>query len=204
MPKAKSPFMTISYFGYGSLVNVKTLTPGTDVRPGTLTGWVRQWRISGASAGETGVCSLCVIEQDGAAIRGVLASEPKEGLAKLERRECHYDKVDGIGAAFACDAQSLGGPDDMFLFRAKPEFYRWGDEDSPILQSYIDCVLAGFYDFWGEEGVRHFIETTEGWHVPILSDREAPRYPRAVSVAKDQLQMTDDLLADQRVRYISL
>lgn len=194
--------MTISYFGYGSLVNVATLPDHAEVTPGTLDGWVRQWSIAGREIEGHGVCSLCVVPRDGVAIRGVMAREPREGLERLERREHMYDKVDGIGERFRCDAQGASGPNDMFLFRAKPRYYGWGDAENPILQSYVDCVLKGFHDFWGEEGVRHFIETTEGWHVPILADRDAPRYPRAIVLSESLRELIDDLLADHGVTYL--
>lgn len=194
--------MTISYFGYGSLVNTNTLPEHTRVTPGTLSGWVRQWSISGRETTGHGVCSLCVIPQSGTEIRGVLANEPRSGLPRLEQREHMYDKVDGIGAGFRCDAQGQPGPQDMFLFQAKEQHYGWGDEQNPILQSYVDCVIAGFHAFWGEDGARHFVETTEGWHVPVLSDRERPRYPRAVSLDKPLLDLIDDLLSDARVTYL--
>lgn len=194
--------MTISYFGYGSLVNVKTLSDQTQVTPGTLKGWVRQWSISGRETTGSGVCSLCVVPREGSEIRGVLASESRAGLERLEKREHMYDKVVGIGEAFRCDLEGKGGPSDMFLFRAKDEHYGWGDEENPILQSYVDCVAAGFHAFWGEEGVRHFFETTEGWHVPILADRDAPKYPRAVIIEDEVRTLIDELLADLDVRYI--
>ncbi|WP_417684165.1 gamma-glutamylcyclotransferase family protein [Roseibium sp.] len=194
--------MTISYFGYGSLVNVETLNRGASVRPGTLDGWVREWRIRGHSPQTGGVCSLTVAPEAGASIRGVAVVEPKEGLEALSRREWKYDRVQDIGRAFRCDASGKPGPEGMFLFRSKPEFTDWGDEDHPILQSYVDCVLAGFHAFWGEEGVANFIGTTRGWHVPILADRDCPRYPRAVKLRRDVRELIDTLLSEQGVIHL--
>lgn len=196
--------MTISYFGYGSLVNVETLSPQTNVRPGSLSGWVREWRIRGGNAAIGGVCSLTVTPEKGTEIRGVAASEPRRGLEALNRREWKYDRIEGVGKDFCCDERQSAGPPDMFLYRSKPEYLGWGDADHPILQSYIDCVLAGFFQFWGEEGVRHFIETTRGWHVPILADRAAPRYPRAVDLPPELGALIDDTLDGQRVTFIPL
>lgn len=194
--------MTITYFGYGSLVNNATLPDHTRIRPGRLDGWVREWRIWGTNQIGRGVCSLSVAPETGSEIRGVAAVEPKTGLQKLEEREHKYHRVHGIGEAFRCDERGASGPDDMFLFRSKPEFHGWGDEDHPILQSYLDCVLAGFHEIWGEEGVSHFLDTTRGWHVPILKDRDNAFYPRAVALDDVMAEMIDDHLADHDVRYI--
>ncbi len=195
--------MTITYFGYGSLVNISTLGPDTAVSPGMLSGWVREWRIRGANPQGRGVCSLSVAQDDGVSIRGVAAREPRDGLEKLNRREWKYDRVDGVGASFRCDAEGAPGGDTMFLYRSKPEHYGWGCAENPILQSYTDCVLSGFHAFWGEEGIRHFIETTRGWHVPILADRSTPLYPRAVKLKPEVAEMIDDHLSDQKVSYIA-
>lgn len=196
--------MTITYFGYGSLVNVGTLAEGATAVPGCLSGWVREWRIWGTNQIGRGVCTLSVGREEGSEIRGVLVTEPKEGLPALEKREHKYDAVHGIGGAFAHDHDGSDGPQDMFLFKSKPEYYGWGDDDHPVLQSYIDCVLQGFHAHWGEAGVRHFLETTRGWHVPVLYDREAPIYPRAIKLEARLREMIDDLLADLKVRHLHL
>lgn len=196
--------MTISYFGYGSLVNTRTLGPGTSVRAGRLDGWIREWRVVGLTDSGRGICALSVAPEAGASIRGVLASEPKSGLAILEARERRYDKVMSVGGNFICEAQGLPGPDDMFLFQAKAENRDWGSERNPILQSYIDCVLLGFHDFWGEDGIRHFVETTRGWHAPVLADRAAPIYPRAVQVPAEVIALIDRYLEPLDIRYLSV
>lgn len=196
--------MTISYFGYGSLVNINTLPAGAHVVPGQLSGWVREWRIWGTTKLGRQVCTLSVAKKDGALIRGVMAREPKERLAELDRREAKYHRVPGVGASFTCDATGEAGPADMFLYRSKPEHYGWGSDDYPILQSYVDCVLQGFHAFWGLSGVDHFLETTDGWHVPILKDREAPIYPRAQQVAPELLAEFDARLKALGVRFIDL
>ncbi|NVK34977.1 MAG: gamma-glutamylcyclotransferase [Rhodobacteraceae bacterium] len=199
--------MTITYFGYGSLVNVNTLSPQAKAQPGTLRGWVREWRIISFNAEGQGVCSLTVTPSAEHSIRGVSVREPASGLGKLDKRENGYNRINGVGDTFSHDpidgldaSDSLGAP-DLFLYRAKPENYTWGCEQNPILQSYVDCVLAGFYAFWGEDGVDHFIETTRGWdRVPVLQDRENPIYPRAVVLEKPFLEMIDRKLQAVNIR----
>lgn len=196
--------MTITYFGYGSLVNVDTIPPGANVTPGRLKGWIREWRVCGIGTDGHGRCSLTVREKPGAEIWGVLAQEPKTRLEALEQREKRYHKIESIGMHFACEAARQPGPEDLFLFKASPEHRTWGCHVHPILQSYLDCVLAGYFRIWGEEGVDHFLETTDGWHVPVLQDREEPRYPRSVTVAPELTDLIDEKLNKLGVDFFTL
>ncbi len=195
--------MTITYFGYGSLVNTDTLAADAEVTPGRLAGWRREWKICGKGADGQGRCALSVREVPDGAIRGVMAREPRARLGDLERREKRYVKVDAVGHAFRCDVKSNRGPDDLFLFRAAPEQCRWGSATHPILQSYLDCVLAGFFRFWGEAGIDHFLDTTDGWHVPVLKDRDRPHYPRRITLAPDLADLIDSKLRTHGVSYLT-
>ncbi|MBA5779362.1 gamma-glutamylcyclotransferase [Stappia sp. F7233] len=198
--------MLISYFGYGSLVNRATLASDVVALPGRLEGWRREWRVVGrpaeADGAGRGACALTVRPEPGCAIRGVLLSEATAGLAALDKREARYDRIDGISHQFRPDDGTAGVPEAVFLYRAKAEHYRWGDEDHPILQSYLDCVLAGFHEIWGEAGVDHFLETTDGWHAPILADRHAPIYARAVTLEPDLTGLFDERLAALDLRWV--
>ncbi|MEE4012498.1 gamma-glutamylcyclotransferase [Roseibium sp. FZY0029] len=194
--------MTITYFGYGSLVNVDTIPPGVEVTPGVLHGWVREWKVCGEGENGQGRCALTVREQEGMRIMGVMAREPKTRLAELELREKRYLKVEAVGNAFRCDAAMQPGPDELFLFRAAPEHCRWGTDTHPILQSYLDCVLAGFFRFWGEAGIDHFLETTDGWHVPVLPDRARPQYPRKIMLDPELADLIDSKVKALGVRYL--
>lgn len=197
--------MTITYFGYGSLVNRQTLSPASSAVPGELRGWVREWRVTGKVAGVgTGACALTVRREPGAAIFGVMVSEPASGLEALAKREIRYDRIDGIAPEFRPERSDDHVARDAFLYQAKSGHYDWGNEDHPILQSYVDCVLAGFFDHWGEGGVDHFLATTHGWHVPILADRSNPRYPRAVSLDRDLAALIDEKLSQIGVDYIQV
>lgn len=196
--------MTITYFGYGSLVNLDTIPADAVATPGTLKGWVREWRVCGMGPDGQGRCALSVREDPGNEIRGVMVREPRSGLKELEKREKRYRKVEEVGGSFRCDAEKKNGPEDLFVFVAAPDHYRWGTETHPILQSYLDCVLAGFYRFWGEEGVAHFLDTTEGWHVPVLKDRRNPAYPRAVALPEQVLSVLDEATARHGLTFLDM
>jgi cation transport protein ChaC len=200
--------MQITYFGYGSLVNTRTLGPQASAVAGALDGWRREWRAwwrADGSAGRPGTCTLTVRRDPQSAIQGVMVSEPAARLAVLDEREKRYVRVnEGIADAFRCDAEGRPAPEGAFLYEADTEIRHPGDDDHPILQSYVDCVMAGFHAFWGEEGVRRFIATTDGWQAPMLADRASPRYPRAQSIDPDLLAFFDELLAGEGVRYLSV
>lgn len=196
--------MTITYFGYGSLVNLDTIPPDAIATPGVLKGWVREWRVCGMGEDGQGRCALSVREDPENEIRGVMVREPRSRLKDLEKREKRYRKVEAIGSSFRCDAEQKNGPGDLFVFVAAPEHYGWGTESHPILQSYLDCVLAGFYRFWGEEGVEHFLETTDGWHVPVLQDRHIPAYPRAVTLPAEIRVFIDDATARHGLDFMEM
>lgn len=194
--------MTITYFGYGSLVNALTVPPDTAITPGRLSGWVREWKVCGGETGQ-GRCALTVRRDGKTEILGVMARESRDRLEALEARERRYEKVAAVGAAFRCEAENRPGPGDLFLFRAAPEFNHWGTATHPILQSYLDCVLAGFFDIWGEPGIDHFLATTEGWHVPVLADRDNARYPRSIPLNAELADLIDGKLKTLGVAYLS-
>lgn len=196
------------YFGYGSLVNEETLPAGTTVIPGELKGWRREWRGCATwNDGRTdlpwkGVCALGVREEEGASIRGAMVLDSKANLPALDKREWHYERKTLHHATFAADnSQTI--PEDTFLYKVLPQHADWGSETFPILQSYVDCVMAGFHHLWGHEGMVHFIETTDGWDkVPVLDDREAPYYPRAVTLTEELTGAIDALLGELDLKYL--
>jgi len=198
--------MRITYFGYGSLVNTNTLGDDARATAGTLAGWRREWRAWWRADGDPTlpkVCTLTVARDPACAIQGVMVDESAERLAALDTRERRYTRViEGVADAFRCDARGAPAPDGAFLYEADTEIRHWGDADHPILQSYVDCVLAGFHAFWGERGVREFIATTQGWHAPMLADRAAPRYPRAQVIDRDLLAFFDEVLKGAGVRPV--
>ncbi|MEP3049340.1 MAG: gamma-glutamylcyclotransferase family protein [Roseibium sp.] len=194
--------MKITYFGYGSLVNAETVPDNAELIPGRLKGWVREWRVCSVWENGQGRCTLSVREDATSEIWGVMTHEHLARMNDLEKRESSYEQVGAIAAAFRCEAEQKPGPRDLFLFRAAPAHQKWGCENHPILNSYLDCVLAGYHSIWGEAGIDHFLETTEGWHVPVLQDREKPVYPRAVHLDKDLRCLIDKKLEPMELEKI--
>lgn len=174
------------YFGYGSLVNDETRPRDTVARPYQLHGWRRRWGHRLHTLGH-GHCSLTVRPCDSTSLLGVLVQSPLVHLPALDQREHGYDRL-----GLHCASTTLG--EEAFIYRSQQDFYGWADEDYPILQSYVDVVVLGYLNNFGEQAAIDFIRTTEGWDRPIRQDREQPIYPRAVAFRAGQRAIVDRLL----------
>ncbi|MCT8266583.1 gamma-glutamylcyclotransferase [Afifella sp. JA880] len=190
-------------FGYGSLVNAATLTPEVVAVPGRLRGWRRAWRHSGASS-YGGRCTLTVVPDPDCEIWGAIVALPHEERPALDRREAQYDVVAPSEEAVTWLAGRPEGWPDPHLYVGHEEYGRPGDADNPIMLSYLDVVLSGFHAVYGEAGIAHFLETTADWHVPILDDRAAPRYPRALALGEHEHARVDEAIAAAGATKISL
>ncbi len=175
------------FFGYGSLVNRQTHS-FSESRPARVSGWRRKWRHSILRE----VAYLTVVPAPGHAIDGLIAAVPDGDWKVLDQREHAYDRL-----RLEDDAVAHDHPDPIFV-----QMYKTRDgEDAaptvrhPVLLSYLDTVITGYQDIFGETGVGHFFDTTDGWDAPILDDRKEPIYPRYVEPSPDQKLMIDDRLA---------
>ncbi len=191
----------IAVFGYGSLVNAATLPAGTRSIQGRLSGFRRAWRI----AGKTPIgrnCGLTVEPCPRTTVQGTLILAPKSELPDLDRREWRYDRHLLDETAFQPERADAGFPKQRIVYRVKPEHERWGDAEHPVIQSYVDCVMRGYFERWGVMGVRRFVETTAGWHVPIHRDRAEPRYRRAVRITAEEENLFDRILRDAGATWL--
>ena len=89
---------------------------------------------------------------------------------------------------------ALSDRPDAVIYRAKAAADRWGNADFPVVLSYVDVILGGYMAEFGEAGAERFMATTDGWFVPIVDDRAAPTYPRAVALTAQQRRFVDRLL----------
>ena len=192
-------------FGYGSLVNTRTLPDGTVVRPASLQGWRRAWRVAGiAPAGKR--CSLTAVPDPDCRINGLVVLQHVDRRTELHKREGWYDAaplskshLDWLGP------EPRRWPDTaepVRIFVAKPAHARAGNSEYPVMLSYIDTVVTGYRDRFGLAGVDHFLSTTADWHVPVFDDRHAPNYPRAVSLSKVDRAFVDDHLDRMNVTIV--
>ncbi|MCF2870894.1 gamma-glutamylcyclotransferase [Octadecabacter sp. G9-8] len=166
------------FFGYGSLVNLATHTY-PDARAATLTGWRRVWRHAKARP----VAFLSVEPCATTVLHGITAQVPDGDWAALDLREHAYTRRD-VTAQFGHDTA---------VYEADPAHTTSPQIGHPILLSYLDVVIAGYLDQFGDTGPQHFFETTHGWG-PILNDRADPLYPRARPLAADVKSIVDSAL----------
>lgn len=165
------------FFGFGSLVNCATHTY-PNPRPAKLSGWRRIWMPI-----DRDVVALSVAPAAGAVIQGLTADVPNADWEALDLRETGYQRhvADIEGETAETWVYAVPGKRQTIL------------PNHMILQSYLDVVLQGFMIQSGEAGVRHFFETTDGWDVPVVNDREAPRYPRHQPTSAKERDLFDTM-----------
>jgi len=185
---------TVAYFGYGSLVNDRTRPAGGAAARASLAGFRRAWRVRGGRA-----CALTVVADPASVVRGLVVTEPAANLPALDAREARYRRALAVGGALVHDDGAAPAP-QVHYYAVAPDHDGPGDHGCPILLSYVDCVLQGFLDHWGEAGVAHFVETTDGWDVPVLDDRAAPLYARAQRLTPAERDVVDAALAGAGAR----
>ena len=171
-------------FGYGSLVNRAT-HDYESTRIATLKGWRRAWV---SSASQNAAFLSAVPDQD-YTIEGMILQTPPVDPA-LDLRETAYDRV--IVSPSITPKLEAGNVVNTY---AIPK----GRQTPPvgknlILLSYLDVVVQGYFHEYGEPGVQRFFETTWGWDVGIMNDRDNPQYPRHQPLSKQETALTDHWL----------
>lgn len=180
------PDATARFFGYGSLVNRAT-HDYAPARRARLAGWRRVW----VHVPVRPVAFLSVEPAEGCAIAGLVADVPGGDWAALDAREHAY-----IRHPVAARAGDLVLPAQVYA--VPRDTARSPSARNPILLSYLDTVVQGFLDEYGEAGVADFFASTTGWHAPVADDRANPRYPRARALSGAGRALVDHWLARLR------
>lgn len=171
-------------FGYGSLVNSNTHDYGT-LQKATLLGWRRRWHYTTIRD----LAFLSVEPDSDSKIQGVVMAVPLENEA-LQSRESDYDRHSVTNQISMHPQQET----DTSVFAIPALVHREPGPDSALLLSYIDVVVQGYHQLFGETGVQDFFTSTHGWGAQIINDRSAPIYPRYQSLSRAQTEMTDHWL----------
>jgi hypothetical protein len=161
-----------NFFGYGSLVNLQThkyLNP----YPTEIEGWRREW----VSSSIHNIAFLSVTPCKFTILQGMRASTESIGWQALDLRETGYKRHDLTQY-------------DMQMYIGDPAYIDKNIK-KPILLSYLDCVIQGFYQHFGREGVAAFFQTTNNWDHPILDDRNSPQYPRSTILSEKELNLVN-------------
>lgn len=196
----------VGYFGYGSLVNKNTLrTEYIATIPATLEGWQRMWDIPAGNDFDGHTVSLLTVRRNPArtqlltqkiSTKGVVVFDWAQNLPQVDAREHNYHrhKISAKELGFDTLFDSLGH--DFYVYEAI-ENTHITEPRPPMLHSYLDAVLQGFYHIYGPDGVHEFMTTTENFHTPILNDRNQPKYPRSVQLDDEERNLIDLILSSK-------
>lgn len=165
------------FFGYGSLVNRAT-HDYIDIRRTRVKGWARAWRHTGLRD----VAFLTAVPDPTGEIEGLSAAVPNADWAALDAREFAYDRI------------ALKAMDDTMIYAIPDGKHAPASAAHPILLSYLDVVVQGYLNEFGEAGAALFFATTHGWDAPVLDDRCAPLYPRHQLLTREEARFVDDAL----------
>lgn len=202
----------VTYFGYGSLVNRDTRPANEQALPARLYGWRRVWGHRVHASDEAlpdsrgSCCSLSVESVENRPtqtnatgndfIDGVVVTIPIADLPALDEREDGYDRLqlpaDDFDLPVSCVAEQI------HLYVSDVTHSGRSNRQYPILQSYVDCVLAGYCAVFEQTGMQQFVESTQGWGGVIENERANPRYPRAVQLPDSQLALFDSVVNNHR------
>ena len=181
------------FFGYGSLVN--TSTHGyVDTAPAILKGWHRFW--TSVPNRETAV--LSIRPNAGQVIKGLIARVPGSDWIDLDLRETGYGRKN-VTKLVSCELQK---PKCCAAYIFKSYETAGIVQKTPILMSYLDVVVQGFLQIYGESGAKHFFKTTDGWDRGIKNDRLDPVYPRACKLNANETQLIDELLNEHGAKIV--
>ncbi len=188
----------ILYFGYGSLVNRNTRPAQEVAHSARLKGWQRVWDHRVIHPNRNQRCtSLSIEPSSDVAVEGVIVRLELDKLPQLDEREAGYDRLSLPVADFDLPedlleqmaTQQMG--DTIMVYRSHEHNRGLADVEHPVLQSYVDCVMAGYLHRFGEEGVNALVSSTRGWGCSLFNDRAEPFYPRWVEVSLADQQYFD-------------
>lgn len=177
----------VGYFGFGSLVNKHTLrTSYVDIVPATLNGWRRHWQARTQTLDED-IALLSIHRDPTCSLKGMLVVDLFENLPLVDEREEGYSRhqltVDDLELANKHEA-----PENLYVYVADEAA---GDDTGSLLQSYMDAVLQGYRNEYGDHGVSHFVDTTKNFERPVIADRDQPLYPRSVNLTEAEKMLFD-------------
>ncbi|MEZ5715059.1 MAG: gamma-glutamylcyclotransferase [Paracoccaceae bacterium] len=181
------------FFGYGSLVNLAT-HDYADAHPARARGWRRAWRHTNLRP----VAFLTAIRDPSCTIDGMIAHVPGDDWSALDLREHAYARVR------ACDDvdHALDHRPTVALYAIPHDAHGQPDTAHPMLLSYVDVVVQGYLQQFGEAGAQRFFDTTAGWDAPVMDDRAAPVYPRHQTLSPEETAFVDAALRRLDVRII--
>ena len=127
-----------------------------------------------------------------------MAAVPDAAWEALDERERAYDRIPASHQII----HDIGQSPDVVVYSIPDGKHGQPDRTCPVLMSYLDVVVQGYLQEFGEEGARAFFATTEGWDAPILDDRAKPVYARAQLLSAAEHGLVDEMLTSMGVDVI--
>jgi len=174
-------------FGYGSIINAASRnTTGQTGQsyPATVAGLGRAWN---SPIPNEPVTALGIIEKKGLKCNGVLVEVTGEEIKSFDQRETGYNRR--LINPQNIDQSTLPGKIWIYINKKSQR----PTKKKPIIQSYLDVVLAGCLTY-GRQFALDFINTTQYWDSDWFNDRDHPRYPRAMVNKQNIFQTIDNML----------
>jgi hypothetical protein len=181
------------FFGYGSLVNRRT-HDYAQAQTARVSGWRRAWRRSPLRERSF----LTVVPGCEDYVDGLIAAVPGADWDALDAREHAYARHDVSHAVEHEAEREL----EVAIYAIPEGAHEAPTEENPVVLSYIDVVVQGFLKEFGDDGVAHFFETTEGWNMPVINDRAAPIYARHQRLTSAERALVDEALGRLGARVI--
>jgi hypothetical protein len=169
------------FFGYGSLVNINTHS----YRPyekKTIKGWRRKWCYTKLRQ----VPFLSAHFVNKGQISGLIAAVPDNDWSALDQRETGYHRT-----RIPLKLEEGTSKIEVQIYHVPSENISNKKPTKGIILSYLDCVVKGYLEQYGEEGVADFFATTDGWDCQAFDDRLKPIYPRHVELTKSERHLVD-------------
>jgi len=173
------------FFGYGSLVNLKTHSYANS-HPAKLRGWRRIWRQTDFAPRPILTVEPC----KDVSIEGLIAHVPNGDWQALDAREHAYDRELVSQNVIHNHKEPL----EIATYVVPPTKYAPAIEPKPIYLSYLDVVVQGYLAVFGQSGAEGFFDSTVGWDAPIRDDRMNPVYPRHQRLSRADRDFVDQML----------
>ncbi|CAH1562717.1 GGACT domain-containing protein [Vibrio rotiferianus] len=176
-------------FGYGSLINSasRKLTGQTgEAIPVVAHGLVRYW----GKVDDSYILSPLVVNEGEGQVNGVLLEVDDQALAEFDRRERGYHRIQIRPEQIEAEVS----------FNREYSIWVYVKNDplppcslSPIMQSYVDTVLAGCLEV-SHAFAEHFVHHTIGWQHAKENDRHQPKYGNLAGVQVHHYEVIDNLI----------
>ena len=184
-------------FGYGSLVSPtsfgatlgRVLRPGVDFLEAEVEGFGRRWNYGvmhteGVSIDADGstrtwtIVALGVVPAVGEQVNGIVARVDDRELARLDRRERHYDRVEVTSRTTVHAAAPAVGSDTIVTYVPRREARRHHESardagTAAVEQRYWDLVDGAFAALGPDRRARYHA-TTPGPGIPIVDLQRRP------------------------------